>query len=508
MPHDLNCSSICDIDLLMIASQATYRIVSDLAIEEKPEISIQDVTGKIAAKNYNIHRLKYQNNNHLCALTLEPVDDRAPIVLAFRGTKTTKDMLSDVSIAAQGVAVRELREEAWEYYETMRQEFPGKEMVFTGHSLGGHLAQYVAAHAYNQDEDSHVKIEVEIEVRTFNSAPIKTKHGLELTPEQLSHFVNYCFSTDLMHKLPFNTYYGDVYIFKADSDHVEEQGSNTGHWEQLRKGHSLKAFYGALSHQVKALRVGYVASMPHKNVIALEKMKAIQASDAYYVGKKWVKKNRPGQSSLSIFNTHVAQLTGLLEPNKTREDLCLILEGSSDAIDNLISYVVHDHDVILLKNLSDEIKQLYKDLKVQDFHEAGVLEPNQAKKCMEYFEKILLKLNNIEDAILFEGKGGTPEESTCLSRLWSQCVYVIRKVLDIFTRFFTWLFARAPEEPMYDNDDLRYTKPKQALYVQNGLTSNEDALIREQLSELSTCAEAIVKSLREIDEYDRALGMN
>ena len=60
---------------------------------------------------------------------------------------------------------------------------------------------------------------------------------------------------------------------------------------------------------------------------------------------------------------------------------------------------------------------------------------------------------------------------------------------------------------MYARDDSRYTKPKQALYVQNRLTSNEDALIREQLSELSTCAEAIVKSLREIDEYDRTLGM-
>tara|TARA_R110002126_G_scaffold283494_1_gene432726 strand:+ start:6695 stop:8209 length:1515 start_codon:yes stop_codon:yes gene_type:complete len=503
MPHDLICSSICDIELLMIASQATYRIVSDHEIQEKPQTSISNVMGKIAEKNYNIFKIKYQSHNHLCALTLEPVDDRAPIVIAFRGTKTRKDMLSDMSIVARGVAVDKLRAEAWGFYEAMRKDFPGKKMVLTGHSLGGHLAQYVAARAYHQDE--HVL--VRIEVRTFNSAPIDTKHGRELSADTLSHFVHYRFAEDLMHKLPFNTCYGDVYIFKAEFNNTEEQAVQINHFEQIKKNHSLKEFYRALSPHVKALRVGHVVSMSPKHVAALEKIKAMQASDAYYVSKKWFLKSRIGKKSLSIFNQHSSQLTGLFDPNKTRTELCVILNNSSDAIQKLTPYIVHDHDAILLKNFSDKINQLYMDLKLQDFHENRLLAPHPAKKCFEEFGEILLELNNLEDAILFEGKGGTPEESTCLFRFWSQCVDVIRNVLDLFTCFFTWLFVRTPEEPMYARDDSRYTKPKQALYVQNRLTSNEDALIREQLSELSTCAEAIVKSLREIDEYDRTLGM-
>lgn len=504
MPHDLNISSICDIDLLMVASQATYRIISDDAIQENTEISIPDVTGKIAAKNYMIHRLKYQNNNHLCALTLEPVDDKAPIVLAFRGTKTKKDMLSDVSIAAQGVALPELREEAWEYYQAMRKAFPGKEMVFTGHSLGGHLAQYVAARAYHQDEHAQVRIDV----RTFNSAPIDTKYGQALSADVLTHFVHYRFSDDLMHKLPFNACYGDVYLFKDTSQNTEEQAVKTSRFERLKNNHSLKEFYRTLSPHVKNLRIGHVGSMSSKDAATLEKMKAMQASDAHYVGKKWLLKLNAGPKNLSMFNKHSSQLAGLCEPTSIRTKLCAILSKSSDAVVTLTPYTVHDNDAALLKNLSDEMQQLLMDLTLQDFHERGVLAPLPAKKCFEDFEKILCKLNNLEHAILFEGKGGTPEESTRLSRLWSQCVYVIRQVLDLFTRFFTWLFARTPEEPMHEQDDLRYRKPKQALYVQNGLTSNEDALIREQLSELSTCAEAIVKSLRDIDEYDRGLGMD
>jgi len=503
MPHDLNRSSICDIDLLMVASQATYRIISDDAIQENPQISISDVMGKIAAKNYNIHRLKYQSNNHLCALTLEPVDDRAPIVIAFRGTKTRKDMLSDVSIAAQGVAVRELRAEAWEFYQAIRKDFPGKEMVFTGHSLGGHLAQYVAARAYHQDEHAQVRIEV----RTFNSAPIDTKYGRELSADTLNHFLNYRFSDDLMHKLPFNTCYGDVCLFKDKSKNTQEQAVKISRFERIKHNHSLKEFYRALSPEVKTLRIGHVGSMSSTDVVALEKMKAMQASDAYYVGKKRSFKLNAGPKSLSLFNTQLSQLAVLCESNKIRTELCVILNKSSDAVEKLMPYVVHDKDAILLKNLSDEMKQLLMDLTLQDFHERGVLAPHQAKKCFEDFAVILCKLNNLEYAILFEGKGGTPEESTCLSRLWSQCLYVIRKVLDLFTRFFTWLFVRTPEEPMHDQDNLLYPRSKQALFVQNGLTSNEDALIREQLSELSTCAEDIVKSFREIDEYDHTPGM-
>ncbi|MDF1683607.1 MAG: hypothetical protein P1U36_03020 [Legionellaceae bacterium] len=56
MPHGLECNSICDVGLLMIASQAAYRIVSDLVIEARPEISIPDVLGEIQAKNYNINQ--------------------------------------------------------------------------------------------------------------------------------------------------------------------------------------------------------------------------------------------------------------------------------------------------------------------------------------------------------------------------------------------------------------------------------------------------------------------
>lgn len=494
MPGD---RSICDIDLLINASQAVYRIVSPNTIEDKNKTSIPDVSKTIAAKNYNICSTispgEFQEGSHVCALALEPIDDVSPIVIAFRGTKTTKDMGSNVSIALQGVAGKHLRDEAYQFYKQIRADFPGKEIVLTGHSLGGHLAQYVAAKAY---ADKHKKLFV----RTFNSAPIDTVYGKKLEASELHRFVNFRFSKDALGKLPFTACYGDVYVLKTGAEEGEE---NLSVFEKMKQRHTLNRFYVLLSDDMKALQVGSSLSISHEEAAALEKMRCMQYA--------WFPTEQRAKHNLRLFNEHLPKLNNLLGKMKKKQShgfdkrrefrvaLCLMLDNSAFILKELSGYAVHLKDKKALQTLADDIEQLYMHLVMQDLHEGGVLPPNKTEKILFKFNEIRLKLPKIKQGMLFEGRGGTADEKTCLSSILSYTMYLIRGVLDLFTCFFSWLFTG---EMVSDKNSLAENRLGRSFFFQKKLTKKEEAEITIKFEELLNVSKKIDEKSGDLFDYD------
>jgi len=145
--------STCTIDFLTVAAQAPYRIKvnNEINPEEKPEY--QETFDSLKKHGYKITRAiapqsaKGTGKTELGAACIEPLDNKAPIIVSFRGTKSKWDMLSDVRLGVLGVVTKALRDDAFNFYNEVRKKHPDREIILTGHSLGGHLAHYVLGSA-------------------------------------------------------------------------------------------------------------------------------------------------------------------------------------------------------------------------------------------------------------------------------------------------------------------------------------------------------------------------
>ncbi len=169
------------------------------------------MVGSIAPRN-----IGGSGDSPLAAVCVEPQDPKAPIIISFRGTETLGDVVSDARLTTMGVIEQKFRNAAFEFYQDVRKKYPDREIVLTGHSLGGHLAQYVGTKAYNTDPK--LRPNQLLQVRTFNSAPIDTTHSavFNTNPELLSQFVNYRLSPDIVSNLPLQHHYGNTFVFPSD----------------------------------------------------------------------------------------------------------------------------------------------------------------------------------------------------------------------------------------------------------------------------------------------------
>lgn len=149
--------SKCTIRLLTQACQAVSRIKKNNIIDPTEDESHSQILIDMAKNGYAITKsiapigVQGTGETSLAALCLEPQDPQSPIVISFRGTKTGKDVISDIRLSTLGVVEKEFRDAAFKFYEDIKKANPGRQIVLTGHSLGGHLAQYVATKAYNTD---------------------------------------------------------------------------------------------------------------------------------------------------------------------------------------------------------------------------------------------------------------------------------------------------------------------------------------------------------------------
>lgn len=216
--------STCNVKLLAIASQATYKVKKNDTIDSTYSDAYKQTLDDIAKQGYAItqaispiKKSQGTGTTPLAALCLTPQnptpqDPKSPIIIAFRGTKTRGDVVSDLRLGLLGVVDKIFRDDAFNFYQKIRDQHPEREIILTGHSLGGHLAQYVATKAYNTDEK--LLANPIVQVRTFNTAPVSTIHSsvFKTHPHILPQFVNYRLSSDVVSDLPVQHYYGNTFV--------------------------------------------------------------------------------------------------------------------------------------------------------------------------------------------------------------------------------------------------------------------------------------------------------
>lgn len=216
--------STCTVGLLLTAAQAAYRVGENDIINPESHATNTQLLMDAASHGYVITksiapmRNKGSGQSPLAAVCLEPQDPKAPLVISYRGTDTMGDVISDLRLTSTGIIEKKFRDAAFNFYLDVRAQHPNREIIITGHSLGGHLAQYVGVKAYNTD--ANLQANHLLQVRTFNSAPISTTHSavFDKDPESASQFVNYRLSPDLVSNSPLQQYYGNTFVFPSDKN--------------------------------------------------------------------------------------------------------------------------------------------------------------------------------------------------------------------------------------------------------------------------------------------------
>ncbi len=220
----------CTIGILLHACQLSYRIdnsgLIDPTIEEDPNIKLKSHAEITKAGYHQIAGVKPkteggQSETGLAAIALKPLDN-GPIVISFRGTKTWADIQSDVSIMRSGLAAQHQLDGAWEFYQQIKKENPGREIILTGHSLGGHIATYVGTKAH---EKENLPCAVAA-VRTFNPAPFSKETAKKVAKDINSNAilenkcVNIRLSNDPISSTNTQNYLGNIFSFRSDISNI------------------------------------------------------------------------------------------------------------------------------------------------------------------------------------------------------------------------------------------------------------------------------------------------
>ncbi|PWY56629.1 hypothetical protein DGG96_05770 [Legionella qingyii] len=199
-----------------------------------------------------------------------------------------------------------MTEKSFFFFKETKKDFPGREIILVGHSLGGHLAQHVGAIAYA--EDPNLITSRSVHVRTFNTAPIDSPHGRWLSskhPSILSQFCNYRLDKDVVSQTPVQQYYGNTFSFCTEKGRFE--------------AHPLRAMRTVLPESVKNLEIGGSSEVQRDLNTLKEAVIGIKEAYAAHIRGQWFSKLRMGSENKKIIDEALDQVTK--ELNKNPPDL-------------------------------------------------------------------------------------------------------------------------------------------------------------------------------------------
>lgn len=305
-------TSKCTVEFLAMAAQGVYRLTRAQKTEEQKK-EHRETLNNIENHGYQIHYSTPIGNLRALAVScLTPQDPEKPIVISYRGTAKLRDVYSDARLFTTGVVEKDFRKDAYQYYEKIRAEFPGREIVLTGHSLGGHVAQYVGIKAYNQDKD--LLTQPLVHVRTFNPAPIRSKHKsvFRTNPHISAQFINYRLARDVVSDIPLQNYYGNTFVFPTKHGILDS--------------HKMHGMLSSLPPEVLYQSVGTTTGYSQGHNHLVELMNGILFSYQCRVEGQYFSRYRAGARNLQAMQHTFPELIRLLKNEKYDDALSSLKE--------------------------------------------------------------------------------------------------------------------------------------------------------------------------------------
>lgn len=136
----------------------------------------------------------YEDKNGFCG---EAFYNKNTIAIVFRGTNNLIDVGSDIEMK-----IKKLPSQYWSaltFYNNIQSKFPNYKIVFTGHSLGGSLAQILGNETGN-------------ETVTFNA--YGTGNIININPNNLENIRNYGHVKDRIFNNNFHNQNGKIYLLE------------------------------------------------------------------------------------------------------------------------------------------------------------------------------------------------------------------------------------------------------------------------------------------------------
>lgn len=358
-------SSTCDIELLLQCSSYVYGLSQDNKLRGDARYAAYneawDKADKtVRNKGYEPERAIAPQKaggtgtTNLGAACFFPKSGKGPIVIAYRGTWLAEDYWSDAHVAVRGVVNKALRDAASKFYKEVQEKYPDREIILTGHSLGGNIASDVAAKVYSKyqsklgeqkKEGGKQQEEVSkprLQVRTFNSANLcsNERKKIEENSELAHNFANYRTARDLVSNESLEHGIGNIYSFAEPKAEKQSSWEKFGSfcftaidvgahimlpifWQLCSRvaeglsAHKVRSLERSLPTEVLLSKVGEQDEVPSELNQIKEELTAIPQAYECRIRGQWFSSFRRGSDNLDEINGVVEKVLEHLQAGNT-----------------------------------------------------------------------------------------------------------------------------------------------------------------------------------------------